>query len=59
MVIILGLFFGDQGPLGQPLSEEIRLLISSSRSKQLLLGSYGTVLKRSYIFKNILYRYRS
>ena len=38
MELSLGLFFGNQGQIGQPLSEEISLLKCSSRSKQKILG---------------------
>ena len=38
MELSLGLFFGNQGQIGQPLSEEISLLQCSSRSKQKILG---------------------
>ena len=38
MELSLGLFFGNQGQIGQPLSEEISLLKCSSRSKPKILG---------------------
>ena len=38
MELSLGLFFGNQGQIRQPLSEEISLLKCSSRSKQKILG---------------------
>ena len=38
--IELGTFFGNQGQIGQPLSEEISLLKCSSRSKLKILGLY-------------------
>ena len=38
MELSLGLFFGNQGQIEQPLSEEISLLKCSSRSKQKILG---------------------
>ena len=38
MELSLGLFFGNHGQIGQPLSEEISLLKCSSRSKQKILG---------------------
>ena len=41
--IELGTFFGKQGQIGQPLSEEISLLKCSSRSKQKILGLYPFV----------------
>ena len=41
MELSLGLFFGNQGQIGQPLSEEISLLKCSSRSKQKILGLMG------------------
>ena len=41
MELSLGLFFGNQGQIGQPLSEEISLLKCSSRSKQKILGLYA------------------
>ena len=41
MELSLGLFFGNQGQIGQQLSEEISLLKCSSRSKQKILGLYG------------------
>ena len=34
MELSLGLFFGNQGQIGQPLSKEISLFKCSSRSKQ-------------------------
>ena len=45
MELSLGLFFGNQGQIGQPLSEEISLLKCSSRSKQKILGLYSTRLR--------------
>ena len=44
MELSLGLFFGNQGQIGQPLSEEISLLKCSSRSKQKILGLGGVNL---------------
>ena len=43
MELSLGLFFGNQGQIGQPLSEEISLLKCSSRSKQKILGLHGGI----------------
>ena len=45
MELSLGLFFGNQGQIGQPLSEEISLLKCSSRSKQKVLGLVATRVK--------------
>ena len=45
MELSLGLFFGNQGQIGQPLSEEISLLKCSSRSKQKILGFLIWVFK--------------
>ena len=44
MELSLGLFFGNQGQIGQPLSEDISLLKCSSRSKQKILGLKDKVL---------------
>ena len=43
MELSLGLFFGNQGQIEQPLSEEISLLKCSSRSKQKILGLLGLI----------------
>ena len=47
--IELGTFFGNQGQIGQPLSEEISLLKCSSRSKQ-----KNTRIKRLYYFDDFM-----
>ena len=51
MELSLGLFFGNQGQIGQPLSEEISLLKCSSRSKQKILGlCTGNQLNQHYTY---------
>ena len=50
MELSLGLFFGNQGQIGQPLSEEISLLKCSSRAKQKILG-----LEALLAIENIFY----
>ena len=52
MELSLGLFFGNQGQIGQPLSEEISLLKCSSRSKQKILGLLGTIGDYPYTTAN-------
>ena len=49
MELSLGLFFGNQGQIGQPLSEEISLLKCSSRSKQKILGLFVILTIELYL----------
>ena len=51
MELSLGLFFGNQGQIGQPLSEEISLLKCSSRSKQKILGLTMVVIRVNHHFE--------